>query len=320
MKRLNQNRLHKFIGYIGSYLENTYVELLNGIILLVLYVPTLLVGDKVVGYTAFSVYKVVWNVAFISLIVYRSFHVLKKYRLARKAARSGTFWGATKRYHATIAKIDEDLKDTNGDNLTDESPSTKNKLESVARMAHEAWDFENNVEQLSLDKRREYMTRLYSLNDQAFSLLMKATTEIGYISVLPMSNANHFAGLKSQYDFDETDISKTPTNLVYIQAVYKRPTYRDDGLYYDLLIQSLLKKISQCIADSHRAILYAEQFTLDGEWLLRKMGFRRTQRVSAGKEKPIWELSLNMESQMDEWKVNNNACLTIGAIRKLRQA
>ena len=81
-------------------------------------------------------------------------------------------------------------------------------------------------------------------------------------------------------------------------------------------MKALIEKTKK-FASGTDTILYAEQFTGDGKYLLRKMGFQRLSRRSKTGHRNgsiLWELPLDANNIHPHYRQRKNAEMTIEAI------
>lgn len=318
----------KFYKAIDKFLRNPFVEGFNSIITVVLL-------SIVWRFTYLLPFKEEeWEYAklgnelmhyFLSLltiyiVIVRVWRFIVSRKNWRKHRLTKNFEEMTKRYELALNKIGTNLIDEDKIKYSFEKVTQAN-LNIAIDLAHKAWDYNEKGECIR-DKsfREKYFKTLFDSNNEIFYLIKKSDKNIGYSSVIPMSNGNHFAGLKDQYELTGDDIS-TPnqSSLIYLQAIYIDDAWRNRPLEYATAIICMLSQVSRNIADGNDITLYAEQFTLDGEKLLNKMGFRNTLRSSKNQfPKPIWDFYLAWkDSELED--VPDNSEITIGAIRKLQE-
>lgn len=307
---------------IERFIDNIYIETFNSILVITIFVLTLIDPIRIHRlYNYSTIYKVIWCILFLWLVSLRVYRFYLNFRKIRSRMRSSTFVKASKYYSNALSEISLQYYDKNEKKYTYEKAELGN-LETIINLAHEAWDIDVNGKKIrSLQERREYISFLFKLNNNIFSIIKMEDDAIGYVSVIPMKDTKHFAGLKSQYDLKRSDIvTKGTSQIVYLQAVYKKLEFRDTEFSYKILISCLINRIAETIESPLNSVLYAEQFTEDGEYLLKKMGFQKNYRRSKSKiPKLIWQLNMDYSDIEENFKERKNALLTIKCIRQLFQ-
>lgn len=301
---------------IDALLKNKFIEGLSALATIVLVVLVYLFGKhSEIFESSYHMLHVVLALLFIYTVivsVHRFYAVLK--RQEREKSFLG-FSGMTKRYKCALGATGREIKDDNGIPYLDKKVSADD-LKEIVYFAHHAWDYNDKREKLrSIEWRKSYIERLFGINQDVFRLLMMNNELIGYVSIIPMKSAEHFAGLKSQYDFDASDVSADKRSmLVYIQAIWVRDDSRDKKPAYELAVSTLIRQIGAAVSPG--ATLYAEQFTASGEKLLSKMGFTKTTRLSKGGHS-YWELPTDVSRLSEGFPRRSNAEMTINAINKI---
>jgi hypothetical protein len=305
--------MKKIINKIDRFLRNPIVEVINALLMCVLiislwkYIPiTTFIGHILLA--IFSVYVIVVRIWRIQL----SRNNWKKHKMSKN------FEQITARFKTAIGFIEKELIDENNIKYG-YRVANKMDIEDIINLAHHAWDYDESRKQIrNIEERRKYILNLYNINSNIFSVIRKEEENIGYVSVIPMKRMEHFTGFMDQYELTKEDISTGQSDLIYLQAIFVKDTYRNNKLEYATALICLFEQIAKNLNKDKTSLLYAEQFTVDGEKLLLKWGFQRLLRKSKGAHpKPIWSLSMNINHIPENFDRIENAKITVQAINKI---